>query len=297
MNGGGIMNRIVLGTVQFGLRYGIANSGGQVTGQEARRILSSAWEAGIRTLDTAVLYGGSEAQLGAVGVRDWQIITKLPAMPDGVSSAAEWMRCEVTASLSRLGVDTLDGLLLHRPAQLLDAQGQALYSALVGLREAGRVSRIGISVYGPHELDALPPSMRFDIVQAPWNVLDQRMTRSGWAAQLEASGCEFHARSIFLQGLLLMSPGARPAHFSRWNTLLGAWDDWLARHDLSPLQACLQQALAAPGVARIVVGVDSAAQLAQIVSAASQARHAPVLPAGMFTEDPALLNPAMWSTA
>lgn len=292
----GSTNRIVLGTVQFGLNYGVANAAGQVGRDEAAAVLAAGRAAGVHMLDTAVLYGESEATLGAVGVEGWDVITKLPEMPAGASSPADWVASQVSASLARLGVGRLHGLLLHRPAQLIGAQGAALYRALEAERERGRVRAIGISVYGPDEMEALPRDMRFDIVQAPWNVLDQRMTRSGWAQRLQSQGCEFHARSVFLQGLLLMPAGARPAYFSRWSGLFEAWDRWLADNGLSPLQACLGHALAAPAISRIVVGVDSAAQLAQIITAASGAGAMPPLPAALATDDPALLNPALWKT-
>lgn len=287
--------RIALGTVQFGLPYGISNSGGQVTPEEAHSILALAREHGIGTLDTAVLYGESEATLGRLGVQGWNIITKLPSVPEECADVSSWVRDQVSHSLARLRLDRVDGLLLHRPAQLLGAQGDALYGALLRERASGRVRRIGISVYGPDELDLLPPTTRFDIVQAPMNVLDARMVRSGWAARLREAGCEFHARSIFLQGLLLMPSAARPAGFARWARLFDLWDTWLHESGLSPLQACLAHALHAPTVDRLVLGVESAAQLAQIVTAARAVSAAPALPAALRTDDPALLNPALWN--
>jgi aryl-alcohol dehydrogenase-like predicted oxidoreductase len=290
----GSTNRIVLGTVQFGLTYGVANAVGQVDHKEARAILTTARASGTDMLDTAVMYGESEATLGLLGVHGWKAITKLPEMPAAVPHPAQWVSAQVECSLARLKIKRLHGLLLHRPAQLLGPHGMALYAALEAERDSGRVGAIGISVYGPEELEALPRAMRFDIVQAPWNVLDQRMTRSGWAQRLQAQGCEFHARSVFLQGLLLMSPEARPHYFSRWSTLFATWDSWLATTHRSPLQACLLHALSAPGIDRIVVGVDSAAHLDQIAAAASATGPAPRLPDALVINDPALLNPALW---
>jgi len=291
------MDRVVLGTVQFGLIYGVANTRGQVTMEEGSAILSTAWHADVRMLDTAVRYGQSETVLGSLGVSDWQVITKLPEMPAGTASAGEWVKTEVSASLARLRVNRLHGLLLHRPAQLGGPGGEALYRALLSERELGRVRNIGVSVYGPEELDGLPAHMTFDIVQAPWNVLDQRMTRSGWAARLQDKGCEFHARSVFLQGLLLMASQERPARFASWHTLFEAWHHWLADSEVLPLEACLSQALMTPGIDRIVVGVDSADHLNQILAAVAQPRLLAPLPPSLFTEDPALLNPALWSNA
>lgn len=288
--------KLIVGTVQFGIPYGISNSQGQVSHQEGTRILALARQSGIRLLDTAIAYGDSETVLGDLNVTDLQVITKLPEMPalPHATDVTTWVEKQVNGSLSRLRVPSLHGLLLHRPAQLRSAEGPALYRALLAQRECGRVARIGISIYGPDELDQLPDWMKFDIVQGPLSVVDARMIRSGWAERLQQAGCEFHARSIFLQGLLLMPPEARPPAFDRWNDLWRLWDSWLAETQLAPLEACVRHALATPQVSRLVIGVESAAQLAAILS--SFGSRIPPLPDGLASTDPALLNPSLWKT-
>ncbi|HTA64398.1 MAG TPA: aldo/keto reductase [Xanthomonadaceae bacterium] len=288
-------SRLALGTAQFGLSYGIANAGGQMTLSEGAAVLSRAREAGVRTLDTAIAYGDSERTLGSLGVADWEIITKLPTMPDDARPVVDWVRGQLSASMSRLDTQRIHGLLLHRPAQLLAAGGRELYRALLDQRESGGVKKIGISIYGPDELDQLPASMKFDIVQAPMNILDMRMVRSGWADRLQETGCEFHARSIFLQGLLLMPPTGRPGRFDRWRSLWRTWDDWLKTTGLSALQACLLHALGTSCADKLVVGVDNVAHLSGIVSAMEG--KLPPIPADLATDDVELLNPSLWPRA
>lgn len=286
-------SRIVLGTAQFGLPYGVANTQGQITPEEGRKILGLASEAGIRTLDTAIAYGGSEAALGELGCDAWQVITKLPALPDDqLPSPAGWVAAQLAGSCARLKKDRLHGVLLHRPAQLLAPGGEALYRALIDARASGQVEKIGISIYAPEELDALPPAMSFDIVQAPLNVLDRRMYDSGWASRLCRTACELHVRSIFLQGLLLMQQEARPARFDPWLPVWQTWHRWLADNRLSALQACVRYALQLPDVTKLVVGVDSAEHLAQILAAADG--DLPPLPEALNNVAPILLNPALW---
>ncbi len=294
MSGQTIISKIALGTVQFGLPYGISNTGGQTPLAEAKAILTLARSAGIQTLDTAIAYGNSEATLGALDVCGWQVITKLPEMPvTGEAAVKDWVKTQLDGSLSRLGLASVYGLLLHRPAQLNGPDGATLYRALLEEREKGRVAKIGISIYGPDELNQLPNTMGLDIVQAPFNILDQRMATSGWIARLQESDCELHVRSIFLQGLLLMQAAARPAYFSRWNALWESWESWLREARLTPLQACLRHALNTPGIAKVVLGVDNAAHLADILAAAD---GPPPLPTpGLAIEDPQLLNPALWN--
>jgi len=287
--------RIALGSVQFGLDYGIANREGQVSCDEAGRILTAAMAAGVDTIDTAIAYGSSEQVLGEIGVSGWSIVSKLPAVPEGCADVAAWVEAQVGDSLLRLRTPGLYGLLLHRPEQLLAENGAELLAALRRLRERGLVRKIGVSVYAPDELDRLAGCMPFDLVQIPFNVLDTRMVTSGWLPRLRQSGCEVHARSIFLQGLLLMPTEARPSWFARWSPLWAAWHEWLAGTGQTPLQACLRHALAHEEIDKLVLGVNSVAQLREILTAAEG--EALPLPAALRSEDPVLLNPALWSRA
>ncbi len=286
-------SRLVLGTAQFGLPYGIANRTGQIDREQAQAILRLARERGVDTLDTAIAYGSSEAVLGEVGVADWNVITKLPPVPDDADDVGGWVRAQIEGSLQRLRIERLHGVLLHRPSQLLEARGGAFANALAEIKAEGRVRNIGISVYQPNELDSVMPHLACDIVQAPFNLLDRRMIDSGWMQRLQALGCEVHLRSAFLQGLLLMRASERPAQFERWAPLWQRWQAWLQEHNIEPLQACLRFALQASGSARIVVGVDSARHLVQILDAVDG--PLPALPDELRTDDPALLNPSLWT--
>ena len=186
----------------------------------------------------------------------------------------------------------LGGLLLHHPADLLGSQGEALYFALAQLKSLGFVEEIGISIYQPDELNPLFEHMSFDVVQAPFNILDRRLIDSGWFGKLHALGVELHVRSVFMQGLLLMPATLRPAKFQRWQPLWDEWERWLSVHQLTPLQACLRYALSFNEIARVIVGVDSPQQLNEIIAAASG--ELPPVPLGLRSTDVALLNPSNW---
>lgn len=285
--------KLALGTVQFGLDYGIANTSGRVTAQEAGAILQSAQACGLDTLDTAIAYGESEEVLGQLGIEQWQIVTKLPAVLDDCQDVAQWVHEQVQQSMARLGVKQLHGVLLHRPAQLLEKMGPALYGALQSIKAQGKTRKIGVSVYGPSELDALFDTYALDLVQAPLNILDRGLVESGWAGRLHGAGVEVHTRSAFLQGLLLMSAAQRPAKFNPWINVWCAWDKWLEQEGLTPLQACLRYVTNLPQVDRVVVGVDTAAQLRQIVQAADGTL--PTMPEFPDLQDTRLINPASWN--
>ncbi|MBG0840016.1 aldo/keto reductase [Ectopseudomonas toyotomiensis] len=287
------LSRLALGTVQFGLSYGVANQSGQVSPEEVGLILDAARNAGVRTLDTATAYGESEKVLGQQDLRGFAVVTKLPEIPADCVDVSAWVEAQLHTSLVRLGLLAVDGLLLHRPAQLLGAHGAALFAALQAQREQGLVRRIGVSVYSPEELDALCQRYHFDLIQAPFNVLDKRLEQSGWLERLRRGGTDLHVRSVFMQGLLLMPSEERPAKFTRWEPLWALWQRWLAESGQSPLQACLRHALAVPQIERVVVGVDSLAQWQAILQSA--AGTCPAVPSELQCADIELLNPSLWN--
>ncbi|MBE0613479.1 MAG: aldo/keto reductase [Burkholderiales bacterium] len=285
--------KLALGTVQFGLSYGIANRAGQVSRSEAKRMLQLAATNGIDTLDTAIPYGESEACLGELGVQSFKLVTKLPAVPDGCTAVSNWVQDQIAASMARLGVSQLYGLLLHRPEQLLGPTGRELYQALQGLKDSGRVQKIGVSIYAPSELDKITKLVCLDLVQAPFNLVDRRLHTTGWLQRLKDNGIEIHTRSVFLQGLLLMPREAIPTKFAAWSSLWEKWHRWLSEHDASAVRACLAFPLGFDEIDRVVVGADSAIQLAKIIEEVSATLSVDVPELQCDAES--LINPSRWA--
>lgn len=285
-------SRLALGTVQFGMNYGIANTKGQVNFEEISEILNFCQDINIKTLDTAVGYGDSEKYLGNVGVKNFEIITKIPALPKGCNDIDKWINDTVNGSMSRLNVSYLDVVLFHVPNQLLDENGSLLYTGLTKLKNSGKISKIGISVYEPGDLDKILKLYKFDIVQLPYNILDRRFEKTNWLKKLKNLGIEIHVRSIFLQGLLLMKSEDRPKYFSKWNKLLKSYDYWLSVNKISPIKACLNHALAISEIDKIVFGVDSLLNLKEIVSTIDG--NFQVAPGYLCTDDVKIINPSLW---
>lgn len=288
--------KLALGTVQFGLDYGISNTLGRTPVDEAARILADAMRAGVDTLDTAAAYGQSEQVLGQIGVCGWKVVSKVPPLPSNAEDGRDWVREHVRRSCETLKVRRLEGLLLHRASDLIGPHGAEVAVGLREAREQGLVEKIGYSIYAPQSLGELTRVMKPDLVQAPFSVLDQRLVSSGWLARLVDAGVEVHARSIFLQGLLLMGPGQRPAFFDRWQALWGRWDALVEANGGSALSVCLGFATAQPGLSRIVVGVEHQGHLQQLLAAWRDAG-----PVGMTHEvscdDPQLVEPVNWVSA
>ena len=287
------MSKIALGTVQFGLDYGVANITGQVDTNEVKKILAFAKKEGIDTLDTAIGYGDSEKNLGHTGIDDWNVITKLPEISTEHLDIDFWVNSQLNNSLLHLNVLSLYGVLLHRPLQLLEKNGLQLWNSLNSLKIRGIVNKIGFSVYGPDDLDKLwKAGFLPDIVQAPYNIFDQRLKDSGWLSRLSDNKVEVHIRSVFLQGLLLMSSNQRPKYFSKWSNTFNEWDLWLKRNKISGLEAALNFVLSEDLIDKVVIGVDSKTQLKEVISVSKN--RILDIPKILNTTDDMLINPSHW---
>lgn len=289
--------RLALGTVQFGLPYGVANIQGQVSFDQAEAMLGAMRKVGIDTIDTAIAYGEAETVLGRIGISGFRLVSKVPALREPALSVDDWVVAHVEASLERLRVPRLGGLMLHAPDDLLGPHGSDLARGLLRARDAGLAERIGLSVYSPEQLAALVDRLPLEIIQIPLNVFDRRFVETGWLDRLVSDNVEVHARSVFLQGLLLMPSDCIPSKFAPFRSLIDGWHSWLAGDaaaGMSTVQACLAHVASYAGISRLVVGADSLAQLQNIIEAASAV---PLLaPKSLASPATPLINPAQWNT-
>ena len=288
-----LVSRLALGTVQFGMSYGIANQQGQVSRLAAREMLVLANKYAINTLDTAIAYGESEVCLGEIGTQGYNLITKLPPIPYGCANVSLWIKEQVQASLLRLRVSKVYAVMLHCPSQLLSPDGQVIYLAMQDLKNYEIVKKIGVSVYDPKELQLITDKYPIDIVQAPFNLIDRRLNNSGLLKKLKVMGVEIHTRSVFLQGLLLMPRETMPAKFSKWDSLFHIWHNWLSINKLSAVHACLAYSLSFPEIDHIVVGADSVEQLKETIDAATS--YANLEFPDIQSDEENLINPSNWS--
>ena len=211
---------ICLGTAQFGLPYGITNTAGQVAEAEVRALLEMATSADLRFLDTAQAYGNAETVLGRTLLpgHGFRLISKLQSQTQPIFTASDCVAWEQAfeSSLIRLKQQRLDALLLHSVRDLRKTGSHHLMEWLLSLRERGLVRRLGVSIYESSDLDRVPSEL-LDLVQLPLSLYDQRLLCDGTINRLRAQGCAVHARSLFLQGLLV-SPNA-------------SWPSWVTPTD------------------------------------------------------------------
>jgi len=286
--------KIGLGTVQWGVNYGIANREGMPASKEVGRIMSAARAQGVTVVDTASLYGAAEEVLGQQELSEFRVVTKTPRYSRDLITAsdADDLVKVFKRSLDRLRVPSVYGLLAHHANDLFSRGGENLIDAMWRLKRSGYVRRIGVSVYDGRQVDALLKRFTPDIVQLPVNVLDQRLICDGTLPKLQALGVEVHARSAFLQGLLLMPPNELPEYFMPWRKQLENWNAACVDQGILPLHAALSFVCDIAAVNCCVIGVQTKIQFDECV------RDLDMLPrfdaTGMASSDPARLNPSNW---
>jgi aryl-alcohol dehydrogenase-like predicted oxidoreductase len=290
---------ICLGTVQFGLPYGITNTGGQVAEPEVREILGKAASAGLTFLDSAQAYGNAEAVLGRTlpPSHGFKMISKLQPQSQPTFTADDcriWDKA-IERSLVSLGQPSLDALLLHSAGDLCKPGGEHLLKWLLSLRERSLVRRIGVSIYESCDLDGVSPEL-LDLVQLPLSLYDQRLLSDGTVARLRDKGCAVHARSLYLQGLLLSPTASWPTwadpadleHHSRLEQLA-------VDRGCSLLECALGFARDQDDLEAVVLGVCSRRELEQLL----QAWHKPSPWDGSewrqwSLDKPEMLDPRRW---
>ena len=287
------MNRIVLGGAQLGLPYGILNGGETLSREEVARILDTAVDHGIDSIDTAIAYGHSESIIGEISQNRFKIISKLPPLPVDISNVSEWVYSQVQGSLSRLKCTSLDALLLHRPQDLTGAQGVELYAAIESLMAEKMIHRFGVSIYSPDDLEGIIDTFEIHVVQAPLNVFDRRIL--GVTDQLSALNIEVHVRSVFLQGVLIANPKNRPQRFEPWSEHFSLFDEWVRSSGMSAMACCMGFALQQPGIAKLVIGTTSAESLDEIMN--STPNSVLKVPTHLQSSVEQLIDPRFWNAA
>lgn len=297
------MATLGLGTVQWGMQYGVANASGQPNLDEVGAMLGLARAHDINLLDTAYAYGTAEAVLGqqAVASKGFQAVTKTkPVRVSNVTDAeVTIVRDGLRESLMRLQTDAVYGVLVHHADALLAPGGDRLWRVLQEFRGERHARKIGVSVYHPWQVERVLEQFDIELVQLPFNLYDRRFAETGVLAKLRERDVEVHSRSAFLQGLLLLEAAELPPHFHAIREHHAHLQQLFRTAGLTPLQGCIGYCLAEPGIDRVLVGCEKQAQLAEIIEAAKVAISDCML-AEMrryALADEAILNPGNWPKA
>lgn len=271
-------NKIGLGTVQFGLDYGVSNKQGQTHINEVGKILEIARLKGVDLIDTASGYGNAENVLGQFDLSMFKVITKFMPIQE--------LKLEtlLKQSLDKLNIEKLYAYLAHRPLSLLKDDS---WKELRDLKEIGFVEKIGYSLNDPFELEKLLELGYYpDIIQVPFNYFDRRFEEQ--IKKLKNIGCEIHTRSAFLQGLFFMQTKNMSSFFNPVKSIISELQD---SYKESLSKVLLNYCLLQEGIDKVVIGVNDSNQLLENLNVK---RSTEILPELMIKVPDNILNPSKW---
>ena len=289
--------KIVLGTAQFGFNYGVSNEYGKVGCENVKQILQYSYNHNVRMIDTAKVYGNAEQVVGKsidTG-QDWKIITKIPEVTSNYidSTHVAKLRKDFGESLLNLKKKRVYGLLLHSCDDLFKTNGNLLFEEMERLKYDGLVKKIGVSVYNKNQIDRVLDNFKIDLIQLPINILDQSLIYNGSLSKLKKHNVEIHARSVFLQGLLLMEKSLIPSYFRPIEKKLDAFYNLSKKLSLTNLELALGYVSNIDEIDKIAVGVAKLSQMQEIIKA-SLLQVEFVECRDIYIDNSSYTNPSLW---
>jgi aryl-alcohol dehydrogenase-like predicted oxidoreductase len=288
------MSKIILGTVQMGLNYGINNTVGKIPDTACFEILNHAHDSGINTLDTAEVYGDAHELIGQFHTqfpqKKFKIITKLSSELAGLD-----IEDKVGGYLNQMHVEYIDVLMFHNFDSFF--RNSKHLDSLIDLKSSGVINNIGVSVYTNEQLEFLLDKALIDVVQFPFNLLDNNFFRGKIIDSLKERGKVVHTRSVFLQGLFFKKLTNQSEIVKK------VYNELLALHHLLEILNCTMEELALSyclsqkNIDNVVLGIDSLSQLKSNLSASTYCINDDVHHKieQLRVSDKNLLNPSLWN--
>jgi aryl-alcohol dehydrogenase-like predicted oxidoreductase len=293
-------SRLVLGTAQHGMSYGIANKTGRPALHTVESMVAEAWDHGVREFDTAQAYGESESVLGRVlnslGItRQARVISKLHPGLDHQDSKA--LDSALQQTLTRLGQARLYGLMLHRE-KLLDLWDAGLSETLHSFVDRGLVEHIGVSVYTPQAAIRALQQSDIDLVQMPANIFDRRFEKAGVLREAQRWRKQVYVRSVYLQGLLLMRVDDLPASMRFAIPVMERLEEFSSKTGFSRQQLALGYVRSVYPAQKVVLGCETLQQVTdnlQLWLAELPEKIIAALCAKFNNIDEKIVNPSLWT--
>lgn len=287
------MSKLILGTVQMGLDYGINNISGKITFENSCSILSKAFELEIDTLDTAEAYGNAHQVIGQfhklnLGIK-FKVITKIPH-----SVLLDEIEQKIKDYIQDLNVDRLEVLMFHS----FDSyeNNKDIIQVLIDLKNQGLINHIGVSVYTNNQIEALLSDDAITVVQLPFNLLDNESVRGDLMNQLKNKNKIIHTRSAFLQGLFFKEDIENNSVAQKLSSELSTIKKIATDENTSISNLALTYCLNQEEIDQVLIGVDSEKQLIENVKALNYKIDIETIKKinGIQVNNTDLLNPSLW---
>ena len=260
-----MVNKIIVGSANFNQKYGVKKN--FIKKNEIKKLFNLAAKNKIKVIDTSPLYKESEKIIGQINNNRFKVISKIPKKPKNIKKKeiVDWLKKSAINSLANLKIKKFECLLLQDANSLLSKNGKEIYKGMRSIKKSEITSKIGISIYDFKTLGQIIKRFKFDLVQTPLNIFDQRLIETGWLNKLKKRKIEVHVRSIFLQGILLLGRDQLPKKIKKFDRDWMKWENWLKLKNLKALQACSLFIFNQNKLDGVVIGFNNQNQLNQIL--------------------------------
>lgn len=278
--------RIVIGSANFDQKYGIAEN--QINQKEISRIINFAISSNLFIIDTAQAYLKTNKIFKNID-RRFKFITKIKL--DKQFMSLQFCKKILKSHLLNFKNFKIQTLLIHDIKILYTKFGPTIFRNFLLLKKKKYFKEIGVSIYDPKCLSYLTSRYKIDVVQCPYNVLDKRIINSGWLKRLKKKKIQVHARSIFLQGLLVNNNLHKDKYFKKWQNIFSKWFKYLVKNNISPIQYCINDVLK-NDFDKIIIGINTKDNLKEILNFKSLNKNFKFI--NLETNNLNLIDPRKW---
>ena len=290
------LKKIIIGTAQFGSHYGITNKTGEIKFSEVNKIIKEASNNGISFFDTAPIYGNAEKKLGKCLNKKSNIITKIIEINDEEINQKSLKKINKVFfnSLKNLKLNKVYSVLIHSRKDIYKKNNHLLIKFVKDLKKKKIVEKIGISIYEKKDFEKIIKIFKPDIIQLPISIADQRLLEENYLKRIKNMNIEIHARSIFLQGILISKYNNLPMNFSSIKDYLFKFNNKLKANRITPIQACLSFIYNIKEIDKIIIGVSSLKEFKEILKSNKKKKLNKNFFRQFKLNDSNILNPVNW---
>ena len=290
-----LTNKLIIGTAQFKKGYGITNINKRINNKEIKKIFTLINENNIKYFDTAPFYGNSEKILGEY-INQKEIVTKIPDIKEKIISKKSILETKkvLFQSIKNLKINNLYGVLLHSSFDLLKPGKKYLIDFLRGIKKDKITKKVGVSIYEKQNFYDIQRFFFPDIIQLPLNIIDRRLITNNFLKKIKDKKIEIHARSVFLQGILLENPKNFPPFFQKFKIDFVHLRNEIKKNKMSLLKAYLTFVLTIKEIDKIVIGIASSKQLGQILKIFNSKKIEKIDIDVPVISNKTLLDPRLW---
>jgi uncharacterized protein len=287
------IHKLILGTVQFGLNYGINNKFGKPTQQAVNEIFNYALSKGINVIDTADAYGNASDLIGyfhRIGQGQYNVITKFKDIGEEFDIKS-WF----SYTSERLNIPSLYACMFHSVQDYF--ANPKLLDKLLVLHQQGLIENIGVSIYTNEHFENVINEPHIHIIQLPYNLLDNHHQRGTLIRKAKKYGKIIHVRSVFLQGLFFMDTSMLPTKLQLLKKELDFLKKLSMDYKVSMHTLALNYVASNEAIDGILIGIDNLQQLKANIDAVSTPIPQELINMvdNIATKHVELLNPTYWS--